>query len=83
MTHLSRRALAIGLAETAGVLVIAHYVVLDHAGRVGLLGIGSTIWFVAGTLCVSRGHRADSAAEGTDCTANVSGGASQSQRRAA
>jgi hypothetical protein len=47
-----RRALAIGLAETACVLVVAHYVVLDHSGRVGLLGIGATIWYAAATVSV-------------------------------
>jgi hypothetical protein len=45
-----RRALAIGMAEIAFVLVVSHYVVLDHAGRVGLLGIGAAIWQLVGTI---------------------------------
>jgi hypothetical protein len=78
-----RRAQAIGLAETACVLVIAHYVVLDHAGRVGLLGIGSTIWYVAAVVSISRLLRTDSGTDAADCSAILPGGATQSQRRAA
>jgi hypothetical protein len=63
-----RRALAIGLAETACVLVIAHYVVLDHAGRVGLLGIGSTIWYVVATITVGRARLTNSAVEEDELT---------------
>jgi len=47
-----RFALAIGMAESALVLVVAHYLVLDHAGRVGLLGIGATAWYTVGTFAV-------------------------------
>ena len=48
----NRRAKAIALAEAACVLVVSHYVLLDHAGRVGLLGIGTAIWYVAATVSV-------------------------------
>jgi hypothetical protein len=50
--HNDRRALAMGMAESALVLVVAHYVVLDHAGRVGLLGIGSAVWYTVATAAV-------------------------------
>jgi hypothetical protein len=44
------RALAVGMAEAALVLVAAHYIFLDHAGRVGLLGIGTAIWYLVATV---------------------------------
>jgi hypothetical protein len=47
-----RRALAIGMAETALVLVAAHYIMLDHSGRVGLLGIGTAIWYLVATVSI-------------------------------
>jgi hypothetical protein len=50
MWNNDRRALAIGMAETALVLVAAHYILLDHAGRVGLLGIGTAIWYLVATV---------------------------------
>jgi hypothetical protein len=61
--HNERRALAIALSESACVLVLAHYVVLDHAGRVGLLGIGTTLWLIAGTVSIGWARRGDAAVE--------------------
>ena len=81
--HHGGRALAIGLAETACVLVVAHYVVLDHSGRVGLLGLGSTIWYIVAAMSISRRLRADPATDAADCTTILLGGAAQAQRRAA
>ncbi|MEX2139784.1 MAG: glycosyltransferase family 87 protein [Pirellulales bacterium] len=78
-----RRALAIGLAETACVLVIAHYLVLDHSGRVGLLGLGLTIWYVVGAISVCRSIRADLATDAPDNKTVLPGEAAPSQRRAA
>lgn len=46
-----RANLAAVLAIVPGVLVIAHYALLDFAGRIGLLGLGTTLWFL--TACVS------------------------------
>ena len=40
------------LAATAALLTIVHYVALEQAGRVGLLGIGITVWgFMSIALC--------------------------------
>jgi hypothetical protein len=47
-----RRAMAIAMAEAALVLMLAHYVFLDHSGRVGLLGIGTAIWYLVGTVSI-------------------------------
>jgi hypothetical protein len=56
-----RRAQAMGLAESALVLVVAHYLVLDHAGRVGLLGIGTAIWCLAAAVSLCRATRRETA----------------------
>jgi hypothetical protein len=67
MWNNDRRAMAIGIAESALVLVAAHYILLDHAGRVGLLGIGTTIWYIAATISVgwSRGGAVTAADDDT------------------
>jgi hypothetical protein len=56
-----RRALAVGMAESALVLMAAHYILLDHSGRVGLLGIGTAIWYLVATISLgwSRSARAN------------------------
>ena len=57
MWNNDRRALAIAMAETALVLMLAHYVFLDHSGRVGLLGIGTAIWYFVGTVSIGWARR--------------------------
>ncbi len=44
---------AVALAAISCLLVIAHYVALNIAGRVGLLGIGTTLWFIAASILVA------------------------------
>jgi hypothetical protein len=58
-----RCAMALAMAETAVVVIVAHYVVLDHAGRVGLLGIATAVWYVAGTWAVGWPLRREKAAD--------------------
>jgi hypothetical protein len=53
---LSRAAAAMAVAPA--VLTIAHYVLLPVAGRIGLLGIGTTCWLMAAMVLVDRGSRA-------------------------
>jgi hypothetical protein len=79
--HNNRRAMAIALAETACILTIAHYVVLDHAGRVGLLGIGSTLWYVVATVSIVRAARVDSTAEHSTPAAPDPSAACRAHRR--
>ncbi len=46
-----RRRLALTMAIIPAALVIAHYVALKQAGRIGLLGLGTTGWYaIAGCL---------------------------------
>ena len=49
-----RQCLAIGLAISACAMVWMHYLVLPVAGRLGLLGLGSTLWFAIITLALLR-----------------------------
>lgn len=42
------------LATVPPLLSIVHYVLLPYAGRIGLLGIGTAIWFMAVIAMVSR-----------------------------
>ncbi len=37
------------------VLIVVHYVLLDWAGRAGLLGLGTTAWFLAAARIAARG----------------------------
>jgi hypothetical protein len=48
------RRLAIGMALAPPLLATAHYLQMTVAGRVGLLGIGTAIWFTVGTLAMIR-----------------------------
>ena len=50
----NRPQLAIALAVTACTLTWTHYVLLEWAGRVGVLGLGAAAWYVAATVCVLR-----------------------------
>jgi hypothetical protein len=49
---------ALGLAMAACTLTWTHYVLLEWAGRVGVLGLGASIWYVAATVCVLCGKPA-------------------------
>lgn len=46
--------LAAAMLSSAAGLVWLHYLAMDWTGRVGLLGLGTTVWFVAATTWVSR-----------------------------
>jgi hypothetical protein len=49
-----RPRLAIASAMVPVVLVLAHFALLEVAGRVGLLGIGTAVWFAAVAVAVGR-----------------------------
>jgi hypothetical protein len=49
-----RMRFAIALAVIPGALVITHYAFLDIAGRVGLLGLGTTAWYLAAGVAMCR-----------------------------
>ena len=51
---------AVWMAVVPAVLVVAHYAVLDITGRIGVLGIGTTLWYAA--ACVMLLRNADRAA---------------------
>ncbi len=38
---------ACAVAAVPPILVISHYAALHHAGRIGLLGLGTTAWYFA------------------------------------
>jgi hypothetical protein len=66
--HGRPRAAAV-MALVAPVLPVLHYVLLPYAGRVGLLGLGTTAWLMAVLLLMARtDHLAPpgAAAAGTD-----------------
>jgi hypothetical protein len=44
-----RKYVAWGVAVTPLVLILAHYLALDVTGRVGLLGLGTAVWFFVTT----------------------------------
>jgi hypothetical protein len=46
-----RRRMAVALAIVPCVLVIGHYVLVPFAGRVGWLGLGTTLWYL--TACTA------------------------------
>lgn len=50
-THLAAR-----LAVSACLLMTAHYFLLDWTGRAGLLGIGTTAWFLIAARIAARGE---------------------------
>ena len=45
------------MAWTPAVLVGLHYGLLPITGRLGLLGLGTTIWYLAGLVLLARGSR--------------------------
>ena len=59
-----RQALRAALIPAA--LVALHYVLLKYAGRIGVLGIGTTIWYFAECARVIFGHEASRAAADGD-----------------
>jgi hypothetical protein len=42
------------LAISACALVCIHYIFLNAAGRLGVLGIGATVWYLVATISVLR-----------------------------
>jgi hypothetical protein len=50
-----RRRMAKALAISACGLMVAHYLLLDWTGRAGLLGLGTTVWFVVAARSAARG----------------------------
>jgi hypothetical protein len=58
------------LAVVPSVLIVVQYVLLPYAGRIGLLGLGTTGWLMAATLLiVSSGASADESAALPDVSA--------------
>jgi hypothetical protein len=82
MWNNDRRALAVGMAEAALVLVAAHYIVLDHAGRVGLLGIGAAIWYLVATISLGWPRRAPAVSAETFAVESATSRADQRRRAA-
>jgi hypothetical protein len=60
------------LAVSACGLMWAHYLLLDVAGRAGLLGLGTTVWFIAAAVGMLRDHSAAAAvaSDETDAAAD-------------
>ncbi|MBW3543883.1 MAG: hypothetical protein KY476_26850, partial [Planctomycetes bacterium] len=56
----ARRA-AVTTAAAPAVLSLLHYAALPYAGRIGLLGLGTTVWYVAAAVATLR-YRPDSPA---------------------
>jgi hypothetical protein len=58
---------ALWFAAIPMLLCLTHYLALCYAGRIGLLGIGTALWFLCVCVCVAadalRGTRADQAEE--------------------
>src|SRR5262249_24342847 len=52
---------AVGLTVAPACLVLSHYVFLDQAGRIGLLGLGTAVWlFVISLFLFSSRNGLDS-----------------------
>jgi hypothetical protein len=49
-----RRRLAIAMAYIPPALVVGHYLFMGIAGRIGLLGIGTAVWFTVATITMIR-----------------------------
>jgi hypothetical protein len=47
------------LLATPAILVAAHYVLLDLAGRAGVLGLGTTAWYIVAAAATLRGALRD------------------------
>ncbi len=48
---------ALAIATVPAVLSVTHYVLLDYAGRIGLLGLGTATWYVACCILLALGNR--------------------------
>jgi hypothetical protein len=51
-----RRQAALVMAIVPAALSVAHYVLLDYAGRIGVLGLGTAAWYAAGCCMLIRGR---------------------------
>ena len=54
-----RRSLSVGLLVAASSLVWIHYLFLPVAGRIGLLGVGATVWFTIATAAMLQKSSTD------------------------
>lgn len=52
---------ALRTALVPALLVVAHYALLRHTGRIGLLGIGTTLWYFAACARIALHHQVASA----------------------
>jgi hypothetical protein len=57
-----RQRTALIIAAVPAVLSLAHYVLLDFTGRIGVLGLGTAAWYVVCCILLARGSRGTSAA---------------------
>lgn len=57
--HAGRMRWAVGLAIVPCILVIGHYVRLEDVGRVGLLGLGTTVWYITAGAAMLWPQRAE------------------------
>lgn len=62
--HRSQRSRAFRAAVIPALLVVAHYALLKHTGRIGLLGIGTTVWYFAACYQIAFHRAAVSAGAG-------------------
>ncbi len=51
---------AVGLAIVPGILVVGHYAFLSVTGRIGLLGLGTTLWYVSASVRMLMADRSAS-----------------------
>jgi hypothetical protein len=51
-----RRRAALAMAIVPAALSVVHYVLLDYAGRVGVLGLGTAVWYATGCTMLIRGR---------------------------
>jgi hypothetical protein len=49
-----RRRWALGLAAAPVAIVVVYYALLNPAGRLGLLGLGTTAWYAAACVMMIR-----------------------------
>jgi len=58
---------ALAAAAVPAGLSLTHYILLDVAGRVGLLGIGTTLWYTAACIALAVGSKAATPAAAASC----------------
>ncbi|MEX2112078.1 MAG: hypothetical protein WD845_02780, partial [Pirellulales bacterium] len=56
-----RRRAALAAAIVPAALSVGHYVLLDFAGRVGVLGLGTAAWYAVCCILLARGDGASGA----------------------